>query len=108
MPKQRNYTPEQKAALVIETLEGEHTMSEIGAREGISAKLLSNWKKDFLRNAYRAFSVSRDERAAEEKAREAQERENALMAKIGQLTYELDWAKKKSDETLARRKKSYN
>jgi len=106
MPKQKNYTPEQKAALVVEALEGERTMSEIGAREGISPKLLSNWKKEFLKNAYRAFSVSRDERAAEEKMRESEERENALMAKIGQLTYELDWCKKKSDEVAARRKKS--
>ena len=108
MPKQKNYTAEAKASLVIEALEGESTLSEIGAREGVSPKLLSNWKKEFLKNAYRAFSVTKDERAAEEKAREANQRENELMAKIGQLTYELDWAKKKSDEIVARRKKGGN
>ena len=106
MPRQIIHNPENKAKLVLEMLQGERTISEIGAREGISAKMLSNWKAEFLRNAYRAFSVSKDERAAEEKSREAEERENTLLAKIGQLTYELDWVKKKSDEITARRKKS--
>jgi len=108
MSKQKNYTAEQKAGLIVEALEGESTLSEIGAREGVSPKLLSNWKREFLKNAYRAFSVTKDERIAEEKAREAAERENELMAKIGQLTYELDWVKKKSDEVAKRRKKGDN
>jgi len=108
MSNQKNYSAEKKAKIVVEALQGERTISEIGAREGISPRLITNWKTEFLRNAHRAFNVSKDEKIAEEKAKESAERENALMAKIGQLTYELDWVKKKSDEVAAGRKKSSN
>jgi len=89
------HSPEKKARLVIEILSGEQTISEIGAREGISPKQLGNWKSEFMQNAYRAFSLSKSEKAAEQAVSEALEREQTLLAKIGQLTYELDWVKKK-------------
>jgi len=72
-----------------------NTLSEIGARENISPKQLGNWKREFTENAYRAFSVTKDEKAAKDAALTAAEREQELMAKIGQLTYECDWLKKK-------------
>ena len=105
MGSTKQYTPEYKAKLVVEVLKGESTISEIGGRESISPKQLGNWKHEFLDNAYRAFSVTKDERNAEAKAREAQQREQDLMAKIGQLTYELDWAKKNLRKISNREKK---
>ena len=81
-----------------------NTISEIGAREGISPKLLGNWKREFLDNAYRAFSVTKDEKAARTQTREALEREQELLAKIGGLTYELDWLKKKVGSVDSRTK----
>ena len=95
MSKYRRYTPEYKAKIVIEILQEGNTISEIGARESISPKQLGNWKKEFLENAYRAFSVTKDEKAAKEVINAASNREQELMAKIGQLTYECDWLKKK-------------
>ena len=95
MSKHRTYTPEYKAKLAIEMLRESNTISEIGARENISPKQLSNWKREFTDNAYRAFSVTKDEKAAAEAALAANSREQELMAKIGQLTYECDWLKKK-------------
>jgi len=91
------YTPEYKAKIVVEVLRETNTMSEIGAREGVSPKIISNWRHEFLENAYRAFSVTKDERKAQETAQQAASREQELMAKIGQLTYELDWLKKKCE-----------
>jgi transposase-like protein len=99
------HSAEEKARIVIEALEGEKTMSEIGAREGISAKQISNWKREFIDNAYRAFSVTKDERAAQALVETAKSREQDLLTKIGQLTCELDFAKKKSDEIVSRRKR---
>jgi transposase-like protein len=89
------YTAEYKAKLVIEILRESNTISEIGSRENISPKQLSNWKREFIDNAYRAFSVTKDEKAAKEIVTAASNREQDLMAKIGQLTYECDWLKKK-------------
>ena len=95
MSKHRSFTPEYKAKLVLEILRETNTISEIGSRENISPKQLGNWKREFLDNAHRAFSVTRDEKAAREALKEASNREQELMAKIGQLTYECDWLKKK-------------
>lgn len=48
MAKRNTYTPEYKAKIVIEILEGEQTISEIASREGINVNQLKNWKKEFL------------------------------------------------------------
>jgi transposase-like protein len=95
MSKGRTYSPEYKAKVVVEILREEKTISEIGARESVSPKMLYNWKREFLDNAYRAFSVTKDEKTAKEATKAAMEREQELLAKIGQLTYECDWLKKK-------------
>lgn len=98
--QKRQFSPEYKAKLVIESLKEEKTISEISAREGISRAQLQNWKKEFLDNAGRVFSQSRDEREAQRLIKETQEREQDLMAKVGQLTVEVDWLKKKSAQVL--------
>ena len=98
MSNGRVFTAEYKARIVMEILRENNTISEIGAREGVGYKLLGNWKREFLDNAYRAFSVTKDERAAKNVIKEYEEREQGLLAKIGQLTYECDWLKKKSEQ----------
>jgi transposase-like protein len=67
MRKRREYSPEYKSKLVIEVLREEQTLSEIASRENVNSKQLSNWKSEFLENAARAFSRSRDEKAAAHK-----------------------------------------
>ena len=100
--QRREFTAEYKAKIVIEVLRGEKTVSEIASREDIAAKQLHNWKKEFLENAYRAFSVTKDEKEAKNQARAAMDREKELMSKVGQLTIENDWLKKKSDGIFGR------
>jgi transposase-like protein len=91
--KRKEYTPEYKAKLVIEALREETTLSEIAAREGINVKQLGNWKSEFLENAARAFSRSRDEKTAARQVQEMQEKEHEYQAKVGQLTLEVDFLK---------------
>lgn len=94
------FSPEYKARLVIECLKEEKTISEIAAREDISRVQLQAWKKEFLENAGRVFSQNRDEKEAQQIIRETQAREQDLMAKVGRLTVEVDWLKKKSAQVL--------
>lgn len=94
--KQRQFSPEYKARIVLEVLREEITISEIAAREQLGRTQLQNWKKEFLDNAPRVFSQNKIEREAEREIREAEEREGELMKKVGQLTIENDWLKKKS------------
>ena len=107
MSKHRIFTAEYKSKIVIEILREANTISEIGARENISPKQLGNWKREFLENAHRAFSVTKDEKTARETALSAASREQELMAKIGQLTYECDWLKKKYASIWTSEKSSY-
>ena len=104
MSSHRTFTPEFKAKIVIEVLQGLNTVSEIGAREKISPKQLGNWKGEFIENAHRAFSTTRDQKAARKAEQEATERERALKETIGQLVYERDWLKKKSEQSGVGRK----
>lgn len=94
--KKRQFTPEYKAQIVLEILREENTIGEIGSREDISRTQLQNWKKEFVENASRIFAQTRVERDAHQLVREKEEREHELMAKVGQLTIENDWLKKKS------------
>lgn len=96
----RDFSPEYKAKIVVEVLEGGLTQNEIAARESINPRQLSNWKNEFLKNAHRAFSLTKDERHAKNELNAMQEREQDLMAKVGRLSIENDWLKKKSRQVL--------
>ncbi|MHB1453238.1 MAG: transposase [Saccharofermentanales bacterium] len=96
--KKRKFTPEYKAKIVLELLKEEKQLNEIAARENINPNQLRTWRKEFLENAPRVFTGNKDEREQKQKATELQDERQELMAKVGQLTIEVDWLKKKSIE----------
>lgn len=100
MRTRKEYTAEYKAKLVIEVLREEQTIGEIAAREGINVKQLGNWKAEFLKNAGRAFSRSKDEKAAGRQAEELLNKEKEYQAKVGQLTLEVDFLKETAKRML--------
>jgi len=100
MNTRKKYTPEYKAKLVLEVLREEKTLSEIASHEGINPKQLGNWKSEFLENAVRTFSKSRDEKAAERRVEEMEEKEKGYQAKVGQLTLEVDFLKEAAKKML--------
>jgi transposase-like protein len=101
MAKRRTFSPEFKSKLVLELLREERSLGEIANEHGISPNQLRNWKIEFLKNASRAFSESRDEKEIRAKEKEMDGQLNVLMAKVGQLTIENDWLKKKSKQVFA-------
>jgi transposase-like protein len=88
----RQFTPEYKAKIVLEILREEKHISEIASREEISTKQLYGWKKEFIENAARVFAQTKIEKEAIQQEREQQSREQELMAKVGQLTIEVELA----------------
>jgi len=98
MKKRRGFTPEYKAKIVLEVLKEEQTISEIASREGIHTNQIGNWKREFLENAHRVFAQSRNEKEAEQKVVDMEEEKREYQAKVGQLTLEVDWLKKKHDQ----------
>lgn len=93
--QKRQFSPEYKAKIVLEILREENTVSEIAAREAISAKQLHNWKKEFLENAFKVFASDKAVKEAKRQAAEQQEQQDHLEKKVGQLTVENDFLKKK-------------
>jgi len=93
--KRRKFTPEFKARIALEAAKGIKTISKIASEEQLHPVQISKWKKELLTGASTVFeggtSVRRTEDAAEKK--QAQ-----LERKIGQLTVEVDWLRKKSKE----------
>lgn len=100
MAKRRTFSPEFKSKLVLELLREERPLGEIANEHGISPNQLRNWKIEFLNNAPRTFSESRDEKEIRAREKEMDEQLNILMAKVGQLTIENDWLKKKSKQVF--------
>lgn len=95
----RTFSPEFKAQLVLEVLKGEKELNVIATENDIQPNLLRNWKKEFLDKASVVFDDSREDNLREKLASERKEKDQ-YAKKVGQLTMQVDWLKKKSEEML--------
>lgn len=95
----RNFSAKFKSDLVLEVLKGEKELATIATENDIQPNLLRNWKKEFLDKASVVFDDSREENLKEKLAAERKEKAE-YAKKVGQLTMQVDWMKKKSEEIL--------
>ena len=89
--KRRKLSAELKARVATEAIAGLKTTSEIAAEYEVHPTQVSQWKKELLARASEVFDKTAGRNA--EKDVDAMERRHH--AKIGQLTLEVDWLKKK-------------
>jgi transposase len=101
MPK-RVHSASFKAKVAIEAIKGEKTITELASDFGVHPVQISNWKKRFLEGAAEVFS----EGSARSREAELQRELDEAHRQLGQTKVELDWAKKKSEEIVARRAKN--
>src|SRR5665647_3941285 len=97
----RKFTVEFKTKIVLEILKEEKQLGELAAEHGVSPNQLRNWRKEFLGNAAKVFSESKQEKDLKAKERALDEERSEIMAKVGQLTIENDWLKKKYRQVLS-------
>jgi transposase-like protein len=95
MGKRKFYTPEFKAKVVLEALQGQKTAAQICRENAIADDLLSRWRQEFLERAPLIFATSRQDSA--EQARIAE-----LERLVGCLTLELTAVKKASSLLTSR------
>lgn len=89
----RTFTPEEKAKIVLEVLREESTLAEISRKYEVAGPLLSRWKTEFLENMSTVFDKKGQ---TIEKVKEEYEAEKEqLIKKIGELTIDVDFLKKK-------------
>jgi putative transposase len=90
----KRYTPTQKAAIVLEVLKEEETLSQIASHHGVHPNLLRKWKAQALEGLSQVFADDeKDKRALEA---EHQRQLDELYGEIGRLSTQLAWLKKKS------------
>ena len=100
MSRQRkNFSAKIKSDFVIELLKGEKDINTLAVENNIQPNLLRNWKKEFLANASLAFDNKREDNLREKLAEERKEKAE-YAKKVGQLTMQVDWLKKKSEEVI--------
>lgn len=95
--QRRNFSAKFKSDLVIELLKGEKDLNTLATENNIQPNLLRNWKKEFLNNASVVFDDKREENLREKLSEERKEKAE-YAKKVGQLTMQVDWLKKKSKE----------
>lgn len=95
----RNFSSKFKAQLVLEVLKGEKDINTIATENQIQPNLLRNWKKEFLEKADIVFDDTREENLKERLSKERREKA-AYAKKVGQLTMQVGWLEKKSEELL--------
>lgn len=82
---------------MLEAISGIKEINEIATEHQIQPNLVRNWKREFLENASRAFDYKVDEKA-QEAIDELQTENDELAQKVGRLSIQNDWLKKKSEE----------
>ncbi|WP_339060927.1 transposase [Tepidibacillus marianensis] len=93
--KRRTWTPEEKAAIVLEILREESTLAEISKKYDIAQPVLSRWKADFIANMSTVFDKKGEE--VEKVKQEYEAEKERLIQKIGELTLDIDFLKKSTN-----------
>lgn len=78
-----------KKKVALEALREDKTLGQLASQHGVHPTQISTWKKELIDGAERVFEDKRSRRKEDAVSREDLER------KIGQLTIELDFLKKR-------------
>jgi len=90
--KRRTYSAEFKTKVVLELLAADKTVAQIASKYEITAKSLTDWKKQFLSNASLAFDVDGATQAYKDEIATLKKENDALAKTLGKTTIERDWA----------------
>lgn len=88
--KQRNYSSEFKATVVLELVSGQRRVSEASRAHKVHASVINRWRNEFLKQAHLAFGGKGG-------GNDSAERIAELDRMVGRLTMALSVAKKASD-----------
>jgi transposase len=92
--KRRRHEPEFKARVALEALKGVQTIQQIAKDFDIHPMQVTEWKKTMTTGASGVFGPGR----AKSETENFERQRNELHAKIGQLTIQVDYLRKKSKQ----------
>ena len=85
------YTPDFKAKIVLEVIQGDRELGEIAAEHSLHPNMVRTWKAEFIKNAKRVFSESQSEKEIRKKEVALEQERVRMLKTIGQLTMERDF-----------------
>ena len=92
--KRRRHDPEFKARVALEAIKNINSIQEIAQRFEVHPGQVSDWKKKMLEGAAGVFGPGQATQSEEEHEKEREK----LHSKIGQLSVEVDFLRKKSKQ----------
>ena len=93
--KQKKYSAEFKAKVILELLEGSQTLNQICSKYSLISKSVMNWKKMFLKNASLAFDIDSAVSDYKEEIAIKGKEISELHRQLGKRTAEAEWVAKK-------------
>lgn len=90
--KRRKFSPELKRRIAIEAVRENRSVNEIASAYEVHPVQVRKWKKELIDGAIAIFEDPRKRRG---EGKRQEEQEAVLQQKVGQLTMENDWLKKK-------------
>ena len=99
----RAWSSQEKANMVLEILREESTLVEISKKYDIAQPVLSRWKTDFVNNMSSVFDKKGED--VNKVKKEYEEEKEILIKKIGELSMDVDYLKKKENQVLQMRRK---
>jgi transposase-like protein len=95
--ERRQFTPEQKLNVVLESLQRDTTLEAVSKKFGIVSSVINRWRKEFKANATITFSDKRNPKSkAEAQGYKPGESPDELKSIIGDLTVQIEILKKVS------------
>ena len=101
--KRRTWSAQEKANIVLEILREESTLAEISRKYEVAQPVLSRWKAEFIDNMPSIFDKKGEN--TEKIQKEHEEEKERLIKKIGELSMDVDYLKKKQEQVLQMRRK---
>jgi len=92
MTRRKKHNSTEKTKIVLETLKGELTINEIASKYDVHPNQITKWKKEAVEGLP---ELLKDKRKKDVRLKDIEKDRDAYLNKIGELTMDINWLKKK-------------